>query len=76
MVIEKIGKQHIEDAARIVMENYRLELKSVPSLPNNDFYDYFCQSINEIVENQYGIVAVQNNIIVWYYFWGSNLWKK
>jgi len=64
MIIDKMGKQHIEDAAKIISQNYRQELKYVPSLPNKDFYDYFCKVISEMIEEQYCMVAVQNNKLI------------
>lgn len=64
MIIEKLNKHHIEDAAKIVADNYQRELKYVPFLPNNDFYNYFHHSISEMVKSNYGVAAIQNSKLV------------
>jgi len=64
MTIEKLGKQHIEDAAKIVTRNYRQELGFVPSLPNRDYYGYFCNSINMMTDRQFGVAAIQDRKLV------------
>ena len=60
MTIEKMGKQHIEDAAKIIEQNYRQEFRAVPSLPNREFYDYFYSSINCMTDSHYGVAAIQD----------------
>ena len=64
MKIEKMGKQHTEEAAKTLVYNYQQELKHVPSLPGIDFFDYFYNSINDIIQKHYSIVAVKNNKIL------------
>jgi GNAT superfamily N-acetyltransferase len=64
VIIERLSKQHIEDAAKIIALNYRQELRFVPSLPNRDFYNYFYDSINEMTNCQFGVAAIQNNKLI------------
>ena len=64
MTIEKLNKEHIEDAAKIVAQNYRQELGFVPSLPNKDFYKFFFMAINEMTDRQFGVAAIQNRKLV------------
>ena len=64
MTIEKLGKQHIEDAAKIAALNYRQELEFVPSLPNKNFYTYFYNSINKMTDRHFGAAAIQNKKLV------------
>jgi hypothetical protein len=64
MIIEKLGSQHIEDAAKIIAQNYQRELAFVPSLPNKDYYNYFHDSINMITDCQFGAAAIQNGKLV------------
>ncbi len=64
MIIEKFNKHHIENAAKLVVNNYNKEIKSVTVLPNNDYFEQFCNSINWMVENCHGVVALQKNQVV------------
>ena len=66
MTFEKMCNGHIEDMAKILSINYQQELLQNSSLPNKDFFETFCCLIKEIVEKNYGIVAIQGNKIVGY----------
>ncbi len=64
MNFEKLSKQHIEAAAQLVVNNYKNEMKSVPFLPNKDYFKQFCNSICWIAENHHGVVALQEDKVV------------
>ena len=60
MIIERLRKDHAEDAAKIVAENYKRECQRVPSLPAADFYAYFYDAISRMADSQYGVAAIRN----------------
>ena len=64
MVIEKFRREHIESAAKLLVENYEEERKSVPALPENDYFDRFCALISDGAENNHGVAALQSGELV------------
>ena len=65
MNIEIFNSSHVEDAAKLVLDNYLEERKHVNSLPLYENYlDIFCKSINELMSNGIGVAAVQEGRLV------------
>jgi GNAT superfamily N-acetyltransferase len=64
MIIEKFKKTHVENAAQLLVENYNDELKNVPALPRNNYYDEFCTLIAGMAETNHGVVALHEGEIV------------
>jgi hypothetical protein len=61
MNIELLNSSHVEDAAKLVFDNYLEERKSVNILPLHDNYlDLFSKSINESIHTGIGVAAIQN----------------
>lgn len=61
MNIELLKSYHVEEAAKLVLDNYMEERKAVNILPFYDSYiELFCKSIHELIENGFGVAAVQN----------------
>lgn len=61
MNIELLNSSHIEDAAKMVLDNYKEERKSVNILPLYENYmDIFCKSISGLLNNGIGVAAIHN----------------
>jgi hypothetical protein len=59
----KTSKHHIEMLPSCV-GNYENEMRHVPILPNDDYFDYFCKSICGTLESGYGVAAMESNELI------------
>lgn len=61
MDIELLKSSHVEEAAKLVLDQYLEEQAAVSILPYCDAYmDLFCKSIQDMIQNDIDVAAIQN----------------
>ena len=65
--IEKIGEQHIEDAAKLFAEQYRIEREHMPLLPSRyECDDAIVPLLSEQIKKTPGVVAIEKGTLAGY----------
>lgn len=61
MIYETFNSNHIEQAARLALEEYNEEQTRVQILPKEDYHDLFCDMISKMINHNLGVAAIENN---------------
>lgn len=64
MEITRFDSKYIEECAKIAIDRYKDECLKVHELPNQDYKDLFCTMLAEMVNNELGVVAIDNDKVV------------
>ncbi|MDL2248316.1 GNAT family N-acetyltransferase [Tyzzerella sp. OttesenSCG-928-J15] len=66
MTIEKFNSGHIEEAAKIAVDNYKNQRSYAAALPDEDYYSIICDKISITAEKGIGIAALQGGKLAGY----------
>lgn len=72
MIFEKLNEKYIEDAVKLAQAEYNMEQKQIEALYEKDYKDILTNSLNDMLNSKYGVVAVERGKLIGYLgFWGG-----
>lgn len=70
MIFDKLNEKYLEDAVNLAQEQYNREQKHIEALYEKDYKDVLTDSLKEIFENKWGLVAIERGKVLGYLgFW-------
>lgn len=61
MIISEFNHNHIEEAAKLALNEYHEERTVVNILPDEDYYNLFCDMLSKLIDNSLGVVTIEDN---------------